>query len=174
MVGHSRNDTSVADPHRRRGMSARTLRTSAKQPQGVTVDRLRPPARWKGITKEKTPVACRACRGRSRGARRCFKRSSGFARHAAKKNVPRFPLEKIPKETGERSFLGGMVSEPEFRRRAPRAPPGSFKGFMRTMPPGRWGTAMEVSFLLGPGEGDRLRWWGTSPCTFKQKRCHNR
>ena len=81
------------------------------------MDRLRPSARWKGITKEKTPVACRACRGRSRGARRCFKRSSGFARHAAKKNVPRFLLEKIPKETGERSFLGGMVSEPEFRRR---------------------------------------------------------
>ena len=81
------------------------------------MDRLRPSARWKGIEKEKTPVACRACRGRSRGARSCFKRSSGFARHAAKKNVPRFLLEKIPKETGERSFLGGMVSEPEFRRR---------------------------------------------------------
>ena len=99
--------------------------------------------------RKRTSVACRACRGRSRGARRCFKRSSGFARHAAKKNVPRFLLEKIPKETGERSFLGGMVSEPEFRRRAPRASPGSFKGFMRTMPPGRWGAAMEVSFLLG-------------------------
>ena len=97
--------------------------------------------------RKRTPVACRACRGRSRGARRCFKRSSGFARHAAKKNVPRFLLEKIPKETGERSFLGGMVSEPEFRRRAPRAPPGSFKGFMRTMPPVRWGAAMKVSFL---------------------------
>ena len=137
-------------------MSARTLRTSAKQPQGVTVDRLRPSARWKGITKERTPAACRACRGRSRGARRCFKRSSGFARHAAKKNVPRFLLEKIPKETGERSFLGGMVSEPEFRRRAPRATPGSFKGFMRTMPPGRWGAAMEVAFLLGPS-------WTTPP-----------
>ena len=99
--------------------------------------------------RKRTSVACRACRGRSRGARRCFKRSSGFARHAAKKNVPRFLLEKIPKETGERDFLGGMVSEPEFRRRAPRAPPGSFKGFMRTMPPGRWGAAMEVSFLFG-------------------------
>ena len=67
--------------------------------------------------RKRTSVACRAYRGRSRGARRCFKRSSGFARHAAKKNVPRFLLEKIPKETGERSFLGGMVSEPEFRRR---------------------------------------------------------
>ena len=41
-------------------------------------------------------------------------------------------------------------------------------------PPVRWGTAIEASFLLGPGEEDRLRWWGTSPCTFKQKRCHNR
>ena len=80
------------------------------------MDRLRPPARWKGITKEKTPVACRACRGRSRGARRCFKRSSGFARHAAKKNVPRFPLDIFPKETVERDFLGGLHGNPHAPR----------------------------------------------------------
>ena len=92
------------------------------------MDRLRLPARWKGITKEKTPVACRACRGRSRGARRCFKRSSGFARHAAKKNVPRFPLDIFPKETVERDFLGGLHVNPNFAP-AHDACIRSFKGF---------------------------------------------
>ena len=67
--------------------------------------------------RKRTSVACRACRGRSRGARRCFKRSSGFARHAAKKNVPRFPLEIFTEGDRGTVFLGGMVSEPEFRRR---------------------------------------------------------
>ena len=66
-----------------------------------------------------------------------------------KKERPPVPnRNRYRKKSGERDFLGGMVSEPEFRRRAPRAPPGSFKGFMRTMPPVRWGAAMEVPFLF--------------------------
>ena len=66
--------------------------------------------------RKRTSVACRACRGRSRGARSCFKRSSGFARHAAKKNVPRFPLDIFPKETVERDFLGGLHRNPHAPR----------------------------------------------------------
>ena len=66
-----------------------------------------------------------------------------------KKDRPPVPNRKGYRKRPGNGVFGGMVSEPEFRRRAPRAPPGSFKGFMRTMPPGRWGTAIEISFLFG-------------------------
>ena len=67
-----------------------------------------------------------------------------------KRTSPGSQSERIPKETGERSFWAAWFQNPNFAGAAPCASPGSFKGFMRTMPPVRWGSAIKVSFLLGP------------------------
>ena len=107
-----------------------------------------------------------------------------------KRTFPGSLWKRYRRRPGNGVFWAAWFQNPNFAGAAPCASPGSFKGFMRTMPPGRWGAAMEVSFLIKrpcrggvappakpphrSGEGDRLRWWGTSPCTFKQKRCHNR
>ena len=81
------------------------------------MDRLRPPARW-NIAREREPPlrAGRAGGGRVAhgGASSGVPGSQGMPQ---KRPSSGSQSERIPKETGERSFLGGMVSEPEFRRR---------------------------------------------------------
>ena len=159
--------------HPRRGMSARTLRTSAKQPEKP---------RWTGsgrrhagISQEKENLRCvPGVPGAVAWRTELLQAEFRVRKACRKKERPPVPFGKDTEGDRGTEFLAAWFQNPNFAGAAPCASPGSFKGFMRTMPPGRWGAAMEVSFLLGPGEGDRLRWWGTSPCTFKQKRCHNR
>ena len=135
VVGHSRNDTSVADPHPRRGMSARTLRTSAKQPekpQWTGSGR-----RHAGISQEKENLRCvPGVPGAVAWRTEVLQAEFRVRKACRKKERPPVPFGKDTEGDRGTEFLGGMVSEPEFCRRAPRAPPGSFKGFMRTMPPG--------------------------------------
>ena len=77
-------------------MSARTLERAQKQPQGAAVGR-HPAAGTRAgrqasredAGQEENPLRAGRPGVRSRGARRFFKLSSGFARHAAKKSVPR-------------------------------------------------------------------------------------
>jgi hypothetical protein len=116
----------------------------------------RPLERWRAAPEEVVLLAFPF--GEGGRAKRGRKRSSS--------------LYKI-RRTRRTVFFGRPAQKPELRS-CTRCVHPLVQRVSRCRPPGRWGTAMEVSFLLGPGEGDRLRWWGTSPCTFKQKRCHNR
>ena len=65
-----------------------------------------------------------------------------------KRTSPGSFWKRYRRRPGNGVFWAAWFQNPNFAGAAPCASPGSFKGFMRTMPPVRWGTAMEVSAKL--------------------------
>ena len=155
-------------------MSARTLRTSAKQPekpQWTGSGR-----RHAGRVSQKRGPPQRA--GRAGGGRVAHGGASsgvpGSQGMPQKRTFPGSLWKYLPKETGERFFWAAWFQNPNFAGAAPCASPGSFKGFMRTMPPVRWGAAMEVAFLLGPSWTTPPALRATSPYTGEARRARGR
>ena len=74
-----------------------------------------------------------------------------------KRTSPGSFWKRYRRRPGNGVFWAAWFQNPNFAGAAPCASPGSFKGFMRTMPPVRWGAAMEVSFLPEAFVGAALR-----------------